>query len=228
MANKEWLKKGADGLSFGERLGDLIANNKTTATALAKDTGISQSAISDYQSKGRAPDCATIYRLAKHFSVSSDYLLGLTTNKTPDPTIQKICRMTGLTEDNVLSLTKRGPYDLPESIDAYTKLTNYFISYASQHHATRTFRRLLKYCNTATHNTTPSADGSPIAIQFSVVADIIFGTPVEGVDYAAGQVPVSYEEYAKMLLSEFLRDLENQMYRDYFGSDDEEDNDGID
>ena len=52
MANKEWIKKGADGLTFGERLEDLINLNKTTATALAKDTGLAQSAISDYLNKG--------------------------------------------------------------------------------------------------------------------------------------------------------------------------------
>ena len=71
MANKEWLKKGADGLSFGERLGDLIANNRTTATALARDTGLSQSAISDYLNKDRAPDCAAVCALARYFSVSA-------------------------------------------------------------------------------------------------------------------------------------------------------------
>ena len=48
MANKDWLSKGADGLHFCERLGDLIANNKTTATAVSAETGISQSALSEY------------------------------------------------------------------------------------------------------------------------------------------------------------------------------------
>ena len=100
MANKEWLKKGADGISFGERLGDLIANNRTTATALARDTGLSQSAISDYLNKDRAPDCATIYTLARYFSVSADYLLGLSNIKTSSTTTQAIIDHTGLTEEN--------------------------------------------------------------------------------------------------------------------------------
>lgn len=101
MANKKWLKKGADGLSFGERLGDLIANNKTTATALSKDTGLSQSAISDYLNKDRAPDCATIYALARHFHVSADYLLGLEPIPATDLTVRDINRKTGLSEENV-------------------------------------------------------------------------------------------------------------------------------
>lgn len=104
MANKEWIKKGADGLTFGERLEDLIKLNKTTATALAKDTGLSQSAISDYLNKDRAPDCAAIIALARYFSVSTDYLLGLSSIKTPSADTQAVINQTGLTEENALLL----------------------------------------------------------------------------------------------------------------------------
>lgn len=106
MANKEWIKKGADGLTFGERLEDLINLNKTTATALAKDTGLAQSAISDYLNKDRAPDCATIYALARHFSVSADYLLGIEPIPATDLTTRDIHRKTGLSEENISRLLK--------------------------------------------------------------------------------------------------------------------------
>ena len=110
MANKDWLSKGADGLQFYERLGDLIANNRTTATAVATETGISQSALSEYMSGKkdkngnvvfRAPDCASLIALAKHFSVSTDYLLGLTDIKTPDVDLQAIVQKTGLSENSI-------------------------------------------------------------------------------------------------------------------------------
>ena len=106
MANKEWIKKGADGLTFGERLEDLIKLNNTTATALAKDTGLSQSAISDYLNKDRAPDCATIYALARHLHVSADYLLGLEPIPATDLTTRDIHRKTGLSEENISRLFK--------------------------------------------------------------------------------------------------------------------------
>ena len=106
MANKEWIKKGADGLTFGERLEDLIKLNKTTATALAKDTRLSQSAISDYLNKDRAPDCATIYALARYFHVSADYLLGLEPIPATDLTTRDIHRKTGLSEENISRLLK--------------------------------------------------------------------------------------------------------------------------
>ena len=106
MANKEWIKKGADGLTFGERLEDLIKLNKTTATALAKEAGLQQSAISDYLNKDRAPDCGTIYALARHFHVSADYLLGLEPIPATDLTTKDIHRKTGLSEENISRLLK--------------------------------------------------------------------------------------------------------------------------
>ena len=104
MANKEWLKKGVDGLEFGERLGDLIAHYKTTATAIANEVRIPQSAISEYLNKNREPSCAAIIALAKHFGVSTDYLLGLSKVKTSSTDMQAIISYTGLSEENALTL----------------------------------------------------------------------------------------------------------------------------
>lgn len=112
MAKKEWLVNGADGLTFGERLGDLIANKGITQAELAKETGIVQSALSGYISgkrldpdddttrEYRAPDCATVITLAKFFSVSSDYLLGLSDKLTPSMEIRAVCDYTGLSENS--------------------------------------------------------------------------------------------------------------------------------
>ena len=103
MANKEWLTKGVDGLQFCERLEDLIKLSGTTATAVSRKTGIAQSALSDYlnSDKERSPDCATIITLAKYFSVSTDYLLGLTDVKSPSADTQAIAAQTGLKENIV-------------------------------------------------------------------------------------------------------------------------------
>lgn len=110
MANKEWVKRGADGLSFGERLGDLIESKGITQSQLAEKTGINQSAISEYINgkKGgveeRAPDCATIIALSKYFSVSTDYLLGQSKIRTPNSDMIAACEFTGLSEQAITSL----------------------------------------------------------------------------------------------------------------------------
>ena len=118
MAKKEWLDKGADGLSFGERLGDLIANKGISQAELAKSTGINQSRLSDYitgkeidHEKGireySTPSCANLITLAKYFAVSTDYLLGIEPIPATDLTTRDIHRKTGLSEENITRLMKK-------------------------------------------------------------------------------------------------------------------------
>lgn len=83
MAKKDWIGTGADRLTFGERLGDLIDSRGITQSQLAEQTGLNQSALSDYINKGKAPTCASIVALARYFSVSTDYLLGITADPAP-------------------------------------------------------------------------------------------------------------------------------------------------
>lgn len=110
MANKDWLKKGADGKSFGERLEDIIKETHITQSQIAKATGVKQSGISEYINgrnggqTNRAPDCGTIIALAKLFSVSTDYLLGLTNTKSTNPNMQQAVEFTGLSQEAVEAL----------------------------------------------------------------------------------------------------------------------------
>lgn len=101
MANKEWLNNGADRLTFGERLGDLISLHGLNGNALAQETGLSQPAISGYLNGTRAPDCASLLTLSRYFSVSADYLLGRTAVASADLGIQEVCSSTGLSEYTV-------------------------------------------------------------------------------------------------------------------------------
>ena len=110
MAKKGWMDRGADGLTFGERLGDLLAERGISQAKLAKETGIIQSAISGYIAgkridteddttrEYRAPDCGSLIALSNYFGVSADYLLGLSKVKTTDNSIQAACNVTGLSE----------------------------------------------------------------------------------------------------------------------------------
>lgn len=53
--------------------------------ALAKEIGISQSALGNYERGSRAPDKDIIIALAKRFNVSSDYLLGISKDRRRAP-----------------------------------------------------------------------------------------------------------------------------------------------
>lgn len=229
MANKEWLTRGVDGLTFGERLGDLISRRGINQSQLAEQTGINQSAISEYingrknGAEPRSPDCATIIELSKFFGVSTDYLLGRSDVLTADITVKEIHKMTGLTETNIYSLKNRGPYgelENPFWAESYEKLTNDLISYSSTHQASRTYSRFLKYANMPEPPHLKAAeDCNHSIVSYKVVAEIISGIPDDGVDYAKGYTAISSSEYSRILLDEFLRDLRDYLQDLYFDSD---------
>lgn len=62
---------------FIERLKELRIEKKLSQTQLAKETGLTQAAIATWEVGKRVPGALAIIALAKYFSVSSDYLLGL-------------------------------------------------------------------------------------------------------------------------------------------------------
>ena len=62
---------------FSERLKELRQENGLSQIQLAKETGISKSAIGFWETGERVPSALAIITLAKYFNVSADYLLGL-------------------------------------------------------------------------------------------------------------------------------------------------------
>lgn len=62
---------------FIERLKELRLTHNFTLVQLAKETGISKSTLSSWETGERVPSALAIITLAKYFGVTSDYLLGL-------------------------------------------------------------------------------------------------------------------------------------------------------
>lgn len=62
---------------FIERLKELRLSKKFTLVQLEKETGISKSTLSSWETGERVPSALAIITLAKYFNVSADYLLGL-------------------------------------------------------------------------------------------------------------------------------------------------------
>lgn len=50
---------------------------------LAKELGLTQQTISLYESNKREPDSEILYKIASYFGVSVDYLLGISSERTP-------------------------------------------------------------------------------------------------------------------------------------------------
>lgn len=65
-------------IQFKERLKELRSEKELSQTQLAKELGVSQRSVSNWETGVRQPDFETLEKLANFFAVSTDYLLGLT------------------------------------------------------------------------------------------------------------------------------------------------------
>lgn len=83
----------------GERIKEL--RGSLSQDKCAQELGISRGALSFYENGDRKPDAEILHKMCKYFSVSADYLLGLSNNKTTDPDIDNACKVTGLSEQAI-------------------------------------------------------------------------------------------------------------------------------
>lgn len=79
---------------FADRFIEL--RGKRTQDEFAKFLGISRPTVGFYESGQRIPDAVVLRQIAEKCNVSTDYLLGLTDEKTPCSDIRAICEYTGL------------------------------------------------------------------------------------------------------------------------------------
>ncbi|SJZ38382.1 helix-turn-helix domain-containing protein [Garciella nitratireducens] len=70
---------------FGDRLKALRNEKNMTQSELAKLLNVSPSTIGMYEQGRRDPDTKTLAFLAEYFDVTTDYLLGRTDIRTPEP-----------------------------------------------------------------------------------------------------------------------------------------------
>lgn len=83
---------------FHERFRQLKEESGKTQVQIANDLGIKQQAVS-YYVNGREPDYDTLIAIAEYFSVTLDYLLGVSDCRRPEN--EDFCKKTGLSEKAV-------------------------------------------------------------------------------------------------------------------------------
>lgn len=89
---------------FPTRLRGLIESRKTTITALANVLKISRQSVSQYQDGTGQPNVDKLCRIAQHFNVSTDYLVGLSSVPSTNNDTRDICEKTGLSEHTISRL----------------------------------------------------------------------------------------------------------------------------
>ncbi|MBQ8921950.1 MAG: helix-turn-helix transcriptional regulator [Oscillospiraceae bacterium] len=83
-------------MDFGSKLKELRKQNGMTQQQLAERIGITKSVVSFYELKERSPSPDVLVKLSYIFHVSTDYLLGITRNKTID--------VSGLDDEDIMAV----------------------------------------------------------------------------------------------------------------------------
>ncbi len=86
---------------LAERIGKLRVLAGESQQSLADNIGVKRETVKFWESGERHIKCGDIAKLAKHFNVSADYLLGLSDVASPDTDIRSVCDFTGLSEEAV-------------------------------------------------------------------------------------------------------------------------------
>lgn len=86
---------------LAERIGKLRVLAGESQQSLADNIGVKRETVKFWESGERHIKCGDIAKLAKHFNVSADYLLGLSDIASPDTDIRSVCDFTGLSEGAV-------------------------------------------------------------------------------------------------------------------------------
>lgn len=98
-------------MGFQERFDLLLRNSQITARDFVrafndmppKDIKVTESAVSEFQSplKKRTPRAEVIIKIAAFFSVSTDYLLGVSDIQTRDESVQAAAAVTGIRPNSI-------------------------------------------------------------------------------------------------------------------------------
>ena len=105
--------------SFADRLFDLIKDSGKNLKDLEKEIGVPAASLSCYQNDTREASIGSLYKIARYFNVSADWLLGIHDTRSQDVEIQDISKKTGLS-DKAIDMLRRlsepytGPENLPE------------------------------------------------------------------------------------------------------------------
>ena len=86
---------------FPERLGVLYTQNGESQRQAADALGTTKQNVNNWANGKNEPNFQTLVSIAKHYNVSTDYLLGLTDVKTVDKDLQAVCDYVGLSEKAV-------------------------------------------------------------------------------------------------------------------------------
>lgn len=103
--------------TFPKRLGQLIRASGKTQKEIAKEVGISTSALSAYVRGLKEPGLLAIVALADYFKVSVDFLVGRSNAQVLDESVQAVAKVTGLSGESIEALKACTDKNVKEVVD---------------------------------------------------------------------------------------------------------------
>ncbi len=92
---------------IGDKIRELRLEHRMSQTELAKAIHASQQAITKWENGKSEPSSSAIIDIAGYFNVSSDYLLGRTTDRVPDKDLSKNQKLVAYSIDPDISNEER-------------------------------------------------------------------------------------------------------------------------
>lgn len=113
---------------FSERLSALMKDRGTTQQDLADALGVKRQTISLYKSGQSMPDAKMLRDIAVYFSVSSDFLIGLSDIKAFGLHQRIVCELTGLSDEAANRVIALGAPGKKAAEAKYRDAMNAFVS----------------------------------------------------------------------------------------------------
>lgn len=92
---------------IGDKIRELRLEHRMSQTELARAVHASQQAVTKWENGRSEPSSSAIADIANYFNVSSDYLLGRTTNRIPDKDLSKNQKLVAYSIDPDISDEER-------------------------------------------------------------------------------------------------------------------------
>lgn len=157
---EQWEKEQSP---FATRLRFLMNGHPSTTQAqLAEITGKTRQTISQYANGISEPGYNTLVKIAVHFHVSIDYLLGRTDTRSPDADIKAVCEFTGLSEKAVMNLKSFSGNSIAfiSELIEKSEITSIAVLYEILKHSRKELHNYEQICSRIDKNSMTAADKS--------------------------------------------------------------------
>ena len=202
---------------FAERFREL--QREMSNTEFATHLGMSRQTVGFYLNGDRIPDALSLRQIAERCSVSTDWLLGLTSTATLDQNEQTICDYTGLTLESVRTLHLANDILTNKASQELTKHIQIKIKKEKEHYAAQ--KTAIEHKRKIANNVSSMADADFLNRGVDMISDILEEYLGETYNRDSRETEVDKINDYRAMLGRLLYRLEAHSERYTFDEEDE-------